>query len=108
MGARTTWQLKQNGQTLSLYSHWGGETKLIDTKRALLSAKPRWFDDTYAMRIFISQIIGEDWHTLTGYGLGMGYEFEEEFTPCEIDFDKQTVTWGGLPLTFAEFVEGRD
>lgn len=106
MGARTTWKLKQNGQELSLYSHWGGETKLRDTRQALRAAKDRWHDDTYAMRIFVSHIVGLDWISNTGYGLGLGYEFEEEFTPCEIDFTNQTIKWGSLgKISFADFLE---
>lgn len=106
MGARTTWELKQNGETLSLYSHWGGESKLRDTKKALSAARPRWHDETYAMRIFVSHIVGEDWTSNTGYGLGLGCEFEEEFTPCEIDFTNRQVTWGDSdPVSFAEFLE---
>ena len=105
MGARTTWELQQNGQTLSLYSHWGGESKLEDTKRALSAAKPRWHDDSYAMRIFVSQIIGNQWDSETGYGLGLGYDFEEEYTPCQVNFDRQIVTWGELSFSFAEFLE---
>lgn len=106
MGARTTWTLKQNGQELSLYSHWGGESKLRDTRKALRAARDRWSDDSYAMRIFVSHIIGEDWVSNTGYGLGLGYEFEEEFTPCEIDFTNCKVTWGDSePMGFADFLE---
>jgi hypothetical protein len=104
MGARTTWELKQNGQTLSLYSHWGGESKLADTKRALRAAKPRWSDDSYALRIFISQIVGNDWDSELGFGLGLGYDFEEEFTPAEINFDTLKITWGELTFTFDEFL----
>jgi hypothetical protein len=106
MGARTTWKLQQNGQELSLYSHWGGESKLIDTRRALSIARPRWSDDSYAMRIFVSQIVGNDWDSELGYGLGLGYEFDEEFTPCTIDFENQRITWGDSePVSFAEFLE---
>lgn len=106
MGARTTWKLQQNGQELSLYSHWGGESKLIDTRRALSIARPRWSDDSYAMRIFVSQIVGNDWDSELGFGLGLGYEFEEEFTPCEIDFTNQTITYGLLNrMSFADFLE---
>ena len=106
MGARTAWKLLQNGQELSLYSHWGGETKLADTKQALSAARTRWSDDTYAMRIFVSQIIGNDWDSETGFGLGLGYEFEEEYTPCSVDFTNRKITWGDSePVSFADFLE---
>jgi hypothetical protein len=59
-------------RTLFLYSHWGGSSMRTDLALALLHAKPRWEDPDYAMRITISQLIGDDWGRETGYGLSVG------------------------------------
>lgn len=105
MGARTNWELTLNGKSVYLYSHWGGDTKLTDTRQALTSARPRWHDGTYAMRIFISQIVGTSWDSETGYGISTEDEFEENYTPARINFDTKQVTYGELVFGFAEFLE---
>lgn len=94
-----------NGKSVYLYSHWGGESKLRDTKKALSAARPRWSDETYAMRIFISQIVGSSWNEETGFGISTEDEFEENYTPAGIDFDTKQVTYGGTVSSFAEFLE---
>jgi hypothetical protein len=104
MGARTTWELTLNGKSVYLYSHWGGGTKLSDTKNALEAARPRWHDGTYAMRIFISQIVGTSWNEETGFGISTENEFEENYTPAGIDFDTKEVTYGGTLFSFADFL----
>lgn len=105
MGARTTWELTLNGKSIWLYSHWGGDTKLEDTKTALEACEPRWNDGTYAMRIFISQIVGHDWAETTGYGISTEHEFEESYLPARVNFDSKLVTFGKVTHTFAEFME---
>ena len=111
MGARTTWQIKtENGNAVTwLYSHWGGENKLSDTKRALREARPRWSDTPYGARIFISQIVGNDWERETGYGITTGEEnnppFEEEYDYVKVDFTTQTITYGAFVFSFGNFVE---
>ena len=110
MGARTTWQIKtETGNAVTwLYSHWGGESKLTDTKRALAKAQPRWDDTSYGARIFISQIIGSDWDSETGYGITTGLEdelcFEEEYDSIKVDFTTQLITYGVFVFTFADFI----
>ena len=111
MGARTTWQIKtETGNAVTwLYSHWGGENKLSDTKRALREARPRWSDTPYGARIFISQIVGNDWERETGYGITTGEEnnppFEEEYDYVKVDFTTQTITYGAFVFSFGNFVE---
>lgn len=105
MGARTNWELTLNGKSVYLYSHWGGDDKLTDTKRALEAAEPRWHDGTYALRIFISNIIGPAWNSETGYGISTEDEFEETYTPALINFDTKQVTYGEITLSFYEFVK---
>lgn len=104
MGSRTVYELKDNNGSIFLYSHWGGDKKEFDAFWALKAAEPRWSDKTYAMRIFISQIIGEQWHSETGFGISAKNVFEESFDPMVIDFDNQTVDYVGEVKSFRDFV----
>lgn len=112
MGARTTWAIKterDSDAVIWLYSHWGGDSKLEDTKSALAMAEPRWEDTTYGARIFISQIVGESWNSETGYGITTGtldaIPFEEEYDLVVVDFPKKMITYGNQEFSFTEFVE---
>lgn len=71
MGARVNFVFKQDdsGYDVTLYSHWGDNTWADDLAYALSKAEPRWSDPTYATRIVVSQLIGDDWNKETGYGL---------------------------------------
>lgn len=62
-----------SGPVLYLYSHWGGESRHDDLQDALRAAADRIADgDTdYAIRIMVSQLISDDWHRETGYGLSV-------------------------------------
>jgi len=81
MGDRFTFGFvdKTNGDTIYLYSHWGGESKFDDLKRAISHANGRWDDVSYANRIAISQIVGESWKHSTGYGLSVNSILETEY-----------------------------
>jgi hypothetical protein len=112
MGARTTWAIKTEKKTDAvtwLYSHWGGESKFEDTQRALAKAEPRWEDSTYGARIFISQIVGDQWDNETGFGITTGtlghIPFEEEYDLAIVDFTTNTIIYGTNEFTFSEFVE---
>lgn len=120
MGARTTWEIVgENGVSMFLYSHWGGDTKWEDTVEALRTSEPRWMDESYGARIFMSTIIGEDWSKETGFGISAGTSgmvpFEEEFFPIKLNFSTQTISLGVksktnpapfLEYTFEQFVNG--
>ena len=114
MGSRTEWIIKESegGNAIHLYSHWGGESKFADTQRALTNAQPRWTDPSYGSRIFVSQIIGDQWNSETGFGLAAGNDsdnlFEESYFHAVIDFTKQIVVFGSHEWTFAEFVDAED
>jgi len=70
MGDRIVYTIKQ-GKDLSvnLYSHWGGHDRFVNLARALQAAQPRWDDSSYATRIIVSQLIGDQWAEETGFGL---------------------------------------
>jgi len=70
MGARIVFTIKQaDGLRLNLYSHWGETDRFSDLARALQAARPRWDDESYAARIIVSQLIGPQWESETGFGL---------------------------------------
>lgn len=104
MGARTNFELKDSKGSVWLYSHWGGDSKAEDLATALAKAEPRWTDTTYAMRIVVSQLIGKDWDSETGYGLSSYEAGEESYSPISVDFDSQRVDYEECEYTFAEFV----
>jgi hypothetical protein len=110
MGSRTQWIIKedQSGNAIHLYSHNGGEDKFADTQRAIARAQSRWSDTSYGARIFISQVIGNDWDSETGFGIAVGDShavlFEESYFHAVIDFPNQRVILGSQEWTFDEFV----
>lgn len=110
MGARTTWKIvSDKGAALWLYSHWGGDDKFADTQRALAAAMPRRYDITYATRIFVSNIIGDNWNQETGFGLAATKEsapnpFEESYYDAVIDFVNQSVILGNWKWKFDQFL----
>lgn len=114
MGSRTEWIIKQDtsGNAIHLYSHWGGDSKFADTQQALAKAEPRWSDTSYGARIFISQIIGNNWDSETGFGIATGNDtdlmFEESYFHAVIDFPNERVTFGSHEWTFAEFLIAED
>lgn len=114
MGSRTSWRIINNEDAVTwLYSHNGGEDKFADTQRALAAAMPRWEDRTYGARIFISNIIGENWSSELGFGISATafYQecpFEESYFDTTIDFITQRVLMGSRQWSFAEFIAADD
>jgi hypothetical protein len=91
MGDRATFVIEQeNGQSIYLYSHWGGEGMMDTVAYGLNIARPRWGDEGYATRIFISQIIANDWKDEAGYGITTYFCDSEHSVPV-INFTKGTV-----------------
>jgi hypothetical protein len=115
MGSRTTWKIVTNnsGAVTWLYSHWGGESKFEDTRNALVAAMPRWGDTTYGARIFVSNIVRENWSEETGFGLtatlaNAECPFEESYFNAVIDFTTQRVTFGSREWSFEDFIVAVD
>lgn len=105
MGARTTYTFRTNGQDLNLYSHWGGEDKAQTFAHALEKARPRWSDESYFIRIMISQIVGDEWGETTGFGLGVNQGFEESYSPLFCNPETKQIDYNGEAFTFPEFIE---
>jgi hypothetical protein len=55
-----------------LYSHWGGSDRVSAIGEALEAARPRWSDPSYATRIMMSHIIGDQWSGELGFGISVG------------------------------------
>ena len=70
MGDRIVYTIKQDKNlSVNLYSHWGGSDRFEALANALRAAEPRWNDTSYAARIIVSQLIGDQWNEETGFGL---------------------------------------
>lgn len=105
MGARTNFHFKTEEGMLTLYSHWGGDSKDVDLAMALQKAKPRFGDTGYALRIVISQLIGSDWDSETGFGIYVGPEGgEEEYHYTMVDFTTNTVIDTNSSHTIDEYI----
>lgn len=116
MGARTSWMLTTDEtaeNAIHLYSHYGAETKLEDTRDALRACLPRvkMGDASHSARIFISQIVGDFWGIETGFGILAGdvyaWPFEEQAVYVKIDFALDWVSVGSTLWTgtIAEFID---
>jgi len=106
MGARTNFHFKTNEDTLTLYSHWGGEERKKDLARAMYAALPRKGDKPYALRIMVSQLIGTSWDEETGYGLFLNEPAgaEESYGHLEINLDDWTVNDDGNIVSIEHFI----
>jgi hypothetical protein len=91
MGDRANFGFKdRKGDTVFLYGHWAGHNMLQNLADAVQIAHPRWTDETYATRICISQMIGEDWGQETGWGISVNQLGDNEHKVPVIDWSKQT------------------
>jgi hypothetical protein len=61
--------------------------KLAD---AVIAARPRWTDSSYATRIAISQLIGDQWNMETGWGLQVNERSDNEHKIAIVDWEQQT------------------
>ncbi len=110
MGARTNFHFKQDeNNTVTLYSHWGGDTKNYDLARALTAAQGRLAmgDTPYALRIMISQLIGDSWDSETGFGILVNQmdHTEEEYHFTMIDLTNNTVNDAGNIVSIQQFID---
>jgi hypothetical protein len=74
MGDRAVagFRAKSGDPTIFIYQHWvrGEQSQVLAD--ALQRAEVRWGDDSYATRICLSQMIGEDWNQELSYGVYVG------------------------------------
>jgi hypothetical protein len=108
MGARTNFTFKTDGGTMSLYSHWGGDSKMSDLACALAKAMPRikMGDVAYALRITVSHLINDSWDSETGYGIFLGDQTgEEQYEPVTVNFTDYTIEDNEGIHRFDEFIK---
>lgn len=91
MGDRANFGFVQpNGETIVLYGHWAGYQMLGKLADAVIAARPRWNDSSYATRIAISHLIGDQWNMETGWGLQVNEISDNEHKIPIVDFEQQT------------------
>jgi hypothetical protein len=91
MGDRANFGFKQsNDETIVLYGHWAGHEMLANLAEAVETARPRWTDESYATRIVISNLVGDNWHELTGWGLTVNNILDNEHKIPVIDWRSGT------------------
>jgi hypothetical protein len=91
MGDRANFGFKQsNGETIVLYGHWAGHDMLSNLASAVEAARPRWNDESYATRICVSQLIGDQWSDETGWGLSVNRILDNEHKIAIIDWSAGT------------------
>lgn len=91
MGDRANFGFKTDGHTLYLYGHWAGRDMMANLARALDKARPRWDDTPYAIRICVSQLIGEQWQQVTGWGLSIDEISDNNNDIPVVDFEHDLV-----------------
>lgn len=69
MGDRAMAEVKTEGGSLFVYTHWGGSSLPEDAKHAIMAAKPRWDDYPYATRIIVDQLTKQGRDEEAGFGL---------------------------------------
>ena len=57
---------------------------------AVIKARPRWGDPAYATRIAISQLVGDQWTSETGWGLHVNEISDNEHKIAIVDWQQQT------------------
>ena len=109
MGARTNFTIvttEDPNQNINLYSHWGGDSGVMDLALALNKAMSRitMGDAAYATRIIINAL--QDNHdSETGYGLYVGdINHEEQYEYKEVNLTNNTVTVGDITKPIDKFV----
>jgi hypothetical protein len=75
-----------------LYGHWAGHRMLENLADAVQAAEPRWNDESYATRIAISRLVGDEWTSETGWGLSVNTLADNEHKVPIIDWKNKTFT----------------
>jgi len=78
MGDRAMCEIRTKEGSLIIYTRWGGHALPETARKAIIAAKGRWSDTPYAMRILVDQITKEGRDELTGFGLMLEPNAEDE------------------------------
>lgn len=91
MGDRATFVFEQSdGNAIYLYGHWAGDGMMANLATAIYKSSVRWSDESYATRIAISQIIGDQWNQELSWGISTYFCDSEHSVPV-VNWTKQTV-----------------
>ena len=95
MGDRAVFGFRANEQapTIFIYQHWVNGEQEVVLAEVLECSRERWYDNSYATRICISQIVGDRWSDSLGYGIytgetSHGSDYEYVFI---VDWERQSV-----------------
>lgn len=78
------------GDAIVLYGHWAGHQMLGKLADAVIAARSRWNDESYATRIAISQLVGDQWNMETGWGLQINSISDNEHKIAVINWKEQS------------------
>ena len=103
MGARTQVLIKDTG--VYLYSHWGSHN-IVETVKKALAKEWRWDDPEYLARIIFETMIGREFGSETGFGIGTSMHGDID-NLVTIDCNKQTVSYsvGSNPASIIGFTD---
>ncbi len=108
MGDRIVYSIRQDKDlSINLYSHWGGYDRFTALANAIRAAEPRWNDSSYATRIIVSQLIGDQWDQELGFGLWASTEhgmYGGDHPDIVIDLVNKTVEDETGSHTFEQFI----
>ncbi len=79
MGDRAMAEIKTEGGSLFVYTHWGGYNLPERAKEAIIKAETRWDDLPYATRIIVDQLTKESRDDTSGCGLMLNDNAEDEY-----------------------------
>ena len=93
MGDRANFGFRDSKEDIIfLYGHWAGHRMLENLADAVQAAEPRWNDESYATRIAISRLVGDEWTSETGWGLSVNTLADNEHKVPIIDWKNKTFT----------------
>jgi len=93
MGDRANFGFRDSKENVVfLYGHWAGHNMLAKLANAVQAAETRWQDDSYATRIAISNLIGDEWAQTTGWGIYINQLGDNEHKVPVVDWTNQTFT----------------
>jgi hypothetical protein len=118
MGDRVTFVFAESASTdtqptdtvLCLYAHWIGFERHERLAYGIHQARPRWKDFSYATRICVSQIIGDEWTSEYGFGLypalmrDAGDHHWDDRYPLTVYWGNEMVQDGGDFMPFIEYL----
>ena len=95
MGDRANFGIRQaDGNTIFVYGHWAGHQMLARFAKAIarVESAGRIDDDSYATRIIISDLIGDDWSQDYSWGITINTLSDNEHKVPVFDLTNDTVT----------------